>query len=96
MHQKLSAIGSRTPAATRSLSTCTTPVFELDLHLGPNYTCQVSSLHLRQLQRCHANDILLTQRNKHKQIPAKLPAMLLGRSHHKTCLQNHILVCWHT
>jgi len=57
-----------------SLSTRTTPNFELDLHFGPNYTgdtCQVSCLHLQRLQRYHANEILLTQRNKqtYKHLP---------------------------
>jgi len=50
-----------------SLNTCTTHVVELDLHLhlAPS---QVSCLHLQRLEHRHANEILLTQRNKHTNV----------------------------
>jgi len=48
-------------------TTCTTPIFELVLHFGPNYIQMqtfTSAQHLQRRQRCRANEILLTQRKK--------------------------------
>ena len=48
-----------------SLSTRTTPMFELDLHFWFQlHICQVSCLYLQWLQWYRTNEILLTQRNK--------------------------------
>jgi len=70
-----------------ALSTSTISIFELDLHLKS--ICQVSFLHLQPLQRNRANEILLTQQNKHTSTCQNTHNHLYDGPHCKTCIQNH-------
>ena len=57
----------------------TRPAFRSQL-----YTCQGSCLHLHRLQRCHANEILLTQRNK------QAPVKIIATTYTVVCTTRHV------
>jgi len=71
-----------------------TPIFELSLHFGPNYTRQG---HVQNISSGCSTIMLMRfcwlSRNKLRQITRN---DLCGGPHYKTCLQNHSSVCWHT